>query len=248
MKRSVEPPIRFTLITLGILLAQAIVSAIFGLGPIPLAVTVGTLYISFAIFGLKTKDHTIWLWLLFGLVTGTVEVASDCDRFLCIEKEVLIYPDTFPKIGVSPAYLPFAWGLVFTQLGLISEWFRLRRSILASTLLTAALGGVLISVFENLARPAGWWYYQNTPMFIWAPYFVSAFEFLSTLLIVPAGWRIARASVREAYAWALGVGALMGIWMCVAMRFAFWLLGECEGAVIQLPCDRVPLADVWRAP
>ena len=241
-----EPPLRFVLTTLLILLIVAIVNSMFSLGSIPFALTILAIYTAYFVYGIRHKDHTIWLWLLFGFVTGLVEVASDCDYFLVEEMKVLVYPYDVPKIGVSPAYLPFAWGLIFTILGLLGEWIRLRRSLLVSSLAVALTGGAVISIFENLARQAGWWYYQDTPMLVWAPYFVNVFEFLSTLLIVPAGWRITRASVERAYVWALGMGAVMGIWMCLAMRISFWLLGPCEGAAIQLPCIPVSLPPVWQ--
>jgi len=242
MKRSVNPPMRFVLVTIGILLLVAVVNAAFSLGPWPIVIAIAVLDLAFIVYALKTKDHIIWLWLLFGHITGFIEVVSDCDAFLVEKVQVLVYPSTFPKIGVSPAYLPFAWGLVFTQLGLIGDWLRVRRSLLAASFITAGLGGVMISVYENLARYAGWWYYQNTPMLIWAPYFVTLFEFLSTSLFVLAGWRIAKASsIRVEYGWVIVTGIAMGVWMCVAMRFAFWLLGPCVDAVIQLPCEPVPL-------
>lgn len=236
MIRTQDPPVRLVVITVSAVLLEAIINAIFSLGSAPFAVTVVVVYVVYIVYGAKTKDHTIWLWLLFGFVTGLVEVASNCDVYLVDEMKILVYPPDGMKIGVSPAYLPLAWGVVFTQLGLIGEWIRQRRSIIIASLLTAAVGGVLISIFENLARQAGWWYYQNTPMLLAAPYFVNLFEFLSTLLFVLAGWQIARSKVKHAYVWALFLGVAMGIWMCIAMRISFRLLGPCQGAVIQLPC------------
>lgn len=233
--------LRFTLITVGVLFVVATINAIFSLGWPPLFVTIVALYAAYIWFGIRTGNHAIFVWLLFGLVTGTVEVCSDCDSFLVDVRKVLIYPDDVWKIGVSPFYLPLAWGLVFTQLGLIGEWLRKKFSLILASVITALLGAVMISIFENLARQAGWWYYQNTPMLVWAPYFVNVFEFLSTLFFVLAGWRITRkGSVGSAYFWAVTIGVLSGLWMCVAMRISFWLLGPCEGAAIQLPCYDVP--------
>ena len=246
MIRSTDPPMRFVLFTVGVLLLVAIVSAIGKLGAVPLAASVLLLYGAWVWFGVKTRDHTIWLWLLFGLATGLTQVGSNCDWWLCTHLETLIYPDNLPKIGVSPFYLPFAWALIFTQLTIIGAWILKRRDPLTASILTAVIGGVLISIFENLAHPALWWYYQETPMFIWAPYFVNIFEFLSTLGFVLAAWRIARATVLwRAYVWAIGIGFGMGIWMCVAMRFAWWLVGPCEMAAIQLTCEPVPTPAGW---
>ncbi len=243
--RSQDPPLKLVAVTIAILLVEAVVNAAFSLGPLPLVVTIVAVYVIFIVYGARTGDHTVWLWLVFGVVTGGVEVLSDCDVFLVDTMKVLYYPNTFPKIGVSPAYLPLAWGLIFTELGLIGEWIRQRRSFVAASFITAGLGGVIILVFENLARQAGWWYYQNTPMLVWAPYFVTLFEFLSTLFFVAAGWRIASSALRHAYFWAVTVGVLMGIWMCIAMRISFWLLGPCKGAVIQLLCQPQSLPTYW---
>jgi hypothetical protein len=232
---------RFHLITLGILFTVAVVNAIFTLSWPPLFIAIVLLYIAFIWYGVRTQNHAVFVWLLFGFVTGLVEVVSDCDAFLVETRKVLIYPGNVPKIGVSPFYLPLAWGLVFTQLALIAESLRKRFSILMSSLITSVLAAIMISVFENLAHQAGWWHYQNTPMLLHTPYFVNLFEFLSTLLFVLAGWRITRrGTTRSAYLWAIGIGVLMGIWMCIAMRISFWLLGPCEGAVIQLPCVTPP--------
>lgn len=229
--------LRFDLMTIGVLFLVALINAIFSLSWPPLFIVIVVLYLVFIWYGIRTNNHAVFVWLLFGFVTGAVEVLSDCDSFLVEVRKVLIYPDNVPKIGVSPFYLTLAWGLVFTQLGVIGEWLRKRYGLIKASILTALTGAVLISIFENLARQAGWWYYQNTPMLVWAPYFVNVFEFLSTLLFVLAGWRITRkGTVGSSYFWAITIGILMGIWMCIAMRISFWLLGPCEGAVIQLPC------------
>lgn len=245
MRRSEIPPIHFVIITLGILLAVSVANAAFHAGQTPLVITIIALYFSFFIYGAKTGDHTIWIWLVYGLVTGLVEVASDCDAHLVNVMKVLVYPPNVPKIGVSPAYLPFAWALIWTELGLIGEWIRRQRTLLGPTLLIGLTGSVLIAVFENLARPAGWWFYRDTPMLIFAPYFVMLFEFLSTAVIVPIGWYIARSSIRGAYMWAVIFGVGSGIWMCVAMRIGFYLLGSCTNSVIQFPCEPPDLLPSW---
>lgn len=243
--RSEIPPIRFVVLTLGVLFTVAVVNAIFRSGEVPLAITIILLYLAFFIYGARTRDHSIWIWLIYGLVTGLVEVASDCDSFLVNEVKVLVYPPDVPKIGVSPAYLPFAWALIWTELGLLGHWIRQRRTLLGPTVLIGLLGAVLIAIFENLARQAGWWYYQSTPFLIFCPYFVMLFEFLSTIVIVPIGWMIARSSLRNAYIWAVVFGVLSGVWMCVAMRIAFFLLGSCDGAVIQIPCLPLDALPSW---
>lgn len=236
--------IRFVLVTLAVLWTVAVICAIFALGPIPLVVTVVGLYIAFVVYGFREKRPVVWLWLAIGLVAGIVEVWSNCDDYLVVVEQVLVYPDTFPKIGVSPAYLPVAWGLVFTQLGLIGDWFRRNNTLLRAMILTALTGGALIMIFENLAHPAQWWYYQNTPMLFYAPLFVNLFEFLSTAVLVLIGWSIARGAkdpdnpTKPAVTgWAIFGGFVLGIWMCVAMRFGYWMLGPCEGAVIQFACS-----------
>jgi hypothetical protein len=245
VKRRKAPPLRFILATTCGLVVVSVVCAAFGLGPKPLFYGLLILYAAYFIYGVITKDHTIWLWLLFGLVTGAVEVVSNCDHYLVEDVKTLFYPDNFPKIGVSPAYLPIAWGLIFTVLGLTGEWVRQRKSLFVASVITALFGSALISMFENLARPAGWWYYRDTPMLISAPYFVNIFEFLSTLIIAPVGWGIARESIKSAYGSAIASGVLMGLWMCAAMRIGWWLMGPCSGAVIQLPCFPVSLPPVW---
>ncbi len=246
MKQTQDPPLRFVLITVFVLLLEAVINAMFSLGSIPLAVTIVALYIAYAIYGVVVKDHTIWVWLLFGFVTGLVELASNCDHYLVEDQKVLVYPEGLRMIGVSPSYLRFAWGLIFTVLGLVGLWIRNRRTSWVETaLLIAAIGAVLIAVFENLARPSGWWYYRNTPMLVWSPYFVVIFEFLSTLVIVPVGWWISGRSVKSTYLWAIGAGVATGLWMCVAMRIGYWLVGPCSGAIFQIPCKTLNLPEGW---
>lgn len=246
MKRTQDPPLRFVLIVVFVLLIEGVINAMFSLGAKPFAVTIVLAYVAYAVYAIKIRDHTLWLWLIFGFFTGLTELASNCDYFLVEEMKVLIYPSDFPKIGVTPAYLRFGWGLIFTTLGLIGLYIRKRSpTSVEATLLTAALGAILISVFENLARQAGWWYYQKTPMLIWTPYFVNVFEFLSTLVIVPVGWWIVSSPTKRAYFWAVGFGIAMGIWMCIAMRIAYWFLGSCDRSILQLPCTPPNLPVPW---
>lgn len=245
MIRSEIPPIRFVIIAVSVLFSVSIVNASLQSGERPLVFVILALYVAFFLYGLKTRDHTIWIWLLYGLVTGFVEVASDCDSFLTHDVKVLVYPDTFPKIGVSPAYLPFAWGLIWTVLGLVGQWLRRQQTLLKPTVLIGLLGAALIALFENLARQAGWWYYRDTPMLVWCPFFVLLFEFLSTVVIVPIGWKITKSSVRGAYMWAIIFGILSGIWMCIAMRIGFAVFGPCEGAIIQFECFKTDFVPFW---
>lgn len=237
---------RFVLITVFVLILVGLVNAMFSLGPMPLALTIGIMYVAYAVYGLISKDHTIWLWLLFGFVVGLVELASNCDYHIVTDPyQALVYPKWWRMIGVTPSYLRFGWGMIFTILGLIGLWIRRRNTFVEATLLTAALGAIFILIFENLARQAGWWYYQNTPMLIWSPYFCILFEFLSTLLVVPVGWWITGSTIKKAYFWAIGLGVAMGLWMCVAMRIAFWLLGPCSGAILQFQCKPTRLPTPW---
>src|SRR5258706_8223352 len=80
--RSQDPPLKLVAVTIAILLVEAVVNAAFSLGPLPLVVTIVAVYVIFIVYGARTGDHTVWLWLVFGVVTGGVGVLSDCDVFL----------------------------------------------------------------------------------------------------------------------------------------------------------------------
>src|SRR5262245_21193523 len=147
--------IRFVLVMLSIVFVIGVINATFGLGSWPLAIAVTVIYLVYFIYGFKVNDHTIWLWLVFGFETGLVELESNCDYYLVETKKVLIYPDTLRKIGVTPSYLRFAWGLMFMHLGLLGQWInKQRNSRLEAVLLIALIGSIVIGVFENLARQA----------------------------------------------------------------------------------------------
>ncbi len=116
-----------------------------------------------------------WL-LLFGLVTGVLELWSDWLHVTYFHS--LVYTDYFGfRLLASPSYMPIGWWLTTVQFGyLVLRLHERWASWLAVGLLTG-LGMCLPPWYEELAAPARAWYYpahglmlSHTPLWVIATY------------------------------------------------------------------------------
>lgn len=221
--------LRFVLLTVALLLALDLVSSIFALGWKAIVATLALMMALFIGRIVLAKDKALLGWLVFGLVAGFAELVAD---WWLVRTGTLIYPQDEPMLWASPAYMPVAWAVVLTQVGTVATWLRSRLPALQAGLATALFAGINIPVYEHLAKGAKWWYYVETPMLFDAPYYVIVAEFLLALPLALWAGRIVSGRLRDPVL----LGLVEGLVMLAAVIVAFWLVGPCEGAVIQLPC------------
>lgn len=177
------------------------------------------------------RDPVLARWLLLGLVAGWLEIITDA--WLVAKTTTLVYPSGEPMVAASPLYMPFAWTLVIAQLGVVGGWLAQRMSRLRATLLCALLGGSMIPVYEHLAWQAGYWWYERTPMVMHAPLYIILAEFL---LVLPLVW-MHGVAMRSALWVSAALGVAAGLWMLPSVQVAWWLVGPCEGALLQFRCQ-----------
>jgi hypothetical protein len=234
--------LRFVLASMGLVAGSNIVGALTQAGPrFALASTAFTFVVMLAWTAWR-RDPVLARWLLLGFVAGWLEISTDAwlvrnTATLVYPREepmvsTLVYPREEPMVWDSPLYMPFAWTLVLTQLGVIGGWLARRMSQLLATLIVAALGGSMIPVYEDLARSAGYWWYVDTPMLMNAPLYIIVSEFLLSLPLV---WMY-RVGITRPWPFSALLGALAGLWMVPSVMIAWWLVGPCQGAWIQFAC------------
>lgn len=221
--------IRFIAATIALVAASNITGALTHAGPrFAFASTVFTLLVLIAGAAYR-RDPVLARWLVLGFVGGCIEISTDA---WLVGTDTLVYPPNEPMIWYSPLYMPLAWTIILTQLGIVGGWFLQHMSLARATLLCGALGGSMIPVYEDLAKSAGYWYYQNTPMLMNAPYYIIVSEFLLSLPLV---W-MARVAPTRPWPFSILLGALAGLWMIPSVLVAWWLVGPCQGAVIPFRC------------
>jgi hypothetical protein len=222
--------LRFVLASMGLVAGSNVLGALTHAGPrFAFASTAFTFFVMLAWTAWR-RDPVLARWLLLGLIAGWLEIATDA--WLVRNTRTLIYPQQEPMVWDSPLYMPFAWTLVLTQLGVLGGWLAQRMSLLKATLVVAALGGSMIPFYEDLARSAGYWWYQDTPMLMNAPLYIIVSEFLLSLPLV---WMY-RVAVTRPWGVSVLLGAFAGLWMVPSVMIAWWLVGPCQGAWVQFAC------------
>ena len=176
------------------------------------------------------RDGVLAGWLTLGFVAGWLEIATDA--WIVRVTESLAYPSGGPMVWDSPLYMPFAWTVVLAQLGVVGGFLGRRMSLTKATLICAALGGLMIPLYELLAHYANYWKYTQTPMLLRAPLYIILAEFL---LALPLVWMY-RVQDGRSRAISVALGVAAGAWMLPSVAFAWVLLGPCQGAWIQFSC------------
>lgn len=181
------------------------------------------------------KERRLGTWVLVGVGAGFTELIADW--WLVNETLSLVYAPDEPMIAASPAYMPGAWALVILQMGMVAHWLRGRMKPWQAMVVVALVCGVNIPLYEHLAKGADWWFYQDTPMIFAAPYYIIVGEMiLGAPLVWIAGVIDRKMEQGRALGWGLPLGVAEGLIIFVAYFVAWWLVGPCSGAVIQLPC------------
>lgn len=221
---------RFILVAIGLVALSNILGALTHAGPrFALATTAFTFSVMVGWTAWR-RDPVLARWLLIGLVAGWLELLTDA--WLVRATRSLEYPQEAPMVWDSPLYMPFAWALVISQLGVVGGWLAERMSLAKASLACGLLGGAMIPVYELLAHHANYWTYVNTPMVLHTPLYIIVSEFI---LVLPLVWlgRLAATRPLGSSAW---LGVVEGLWMLPSVMLAWWLVGPCQGALIQFSC------------
>lgn len=208
----------FVVVTNVIVLAWSLISAATNAGWVSISVLAYSFSLVYLGYALFTGNRLILHLMLFGLVAGLCELASDA--WAVQGNMTLVYPNEEPMIWASPLYMPFSWIIVFTQLGLYSLLLTQWKGLLAAVIGISIFGGMYIPLYEHLAKDAGWWFYQNTPMLFNAPYYVIIAEAMLSLSVPLLIFRTAGSN----YSNTGFLAVAQGIWIFISGWLAFNLI------------------------
>jgi hypothetical protein len=210
---------KFVLLTMVLSLAGAIVCAMIRGGwqsATVLNVVIDTMLVGYIV---HHRDGLLLRLLIMAVAAGVVEVAIADPYF--VGNGTLVYLRGGPFVIDSPLYMPLGWAYVLLQIGYVAWWVMQQKGTTAAIVVSTLLGGTNIPVYEALARRASWWYYQDVPMIIGAPYYVilgEAFIGLALPFIVkPLATRSPISSI-----W---LGLALGVWTLVSGVLAFRIAG-----------------------
>lgn len=157
-------------ITLSIVLLWHFTNSFFNTGYITASILTFTIIGLDAVFILKNKDELLAKLFLISFFAGWSELFADA--WLVNDIQKLVYDSNGPFVFSSPLYMPFAWTAILFQFSYLTHKSMKTRSFNMVLIQSAVFGGLLIPLYEHFAFGAGWWFYQNTPMFGKAPYFI----------------------------------------------------------------------------
>ncbi len=224
--------IRFVVFTIVMMFALNVPAGIYREGWISAATHTALMCVLFVVYIIRYRDSYLLGWAILGVVGGFTELIADW--WLVNRTQSLVYAPDEPMIVASPMYMPFAWALILLQIGVVAHWLRENLSVTKAAVITGLIGGVNIPLYESLARAADWWVYQKTPMFMGAPYYIILGE---VLIVVPLVWISVWLVKMGPVKGGILLGIVQGLVILVAYMIAWWLVGPCEGAVIQFSCS-----------
>ena len=207
----------FIVITQMLQLGGTLISAWQGLGWISAAVISFALSAAYVLYALISRNRVMRHLVLFSTIAGFLELFAD--HYSVAGNGTLVYPEE-PMIWTSPLYMPFAWIMVFSQLGYYSLLIMRWKGLTVAIVMLGLLGGMYIPVYEHLAADAGWWYYRNTPMLFNAPYYVILAEAMLSVSIPP----LILFSLRGGYGRTVLAALIQGVIIYLSCFIAFQLI------------------------
>lgn len=210
---------RFVVISNILVLLWSIVCALTGAGWVWISVLAYGFTAAFVVYAIIEKDMILVRLMLFGLLAGLLELFAD--HWAVTGSKTLVYPNDEPMLWTSPLYMPFSWIIVFAQLGWYSLMLVRWKGIWVSMIVIAIAGGMYIPLYEHLAQAANWWYYQDCPMILGAPYYVIFAELLLSLTVPP----LILWSAKNKLGLVVLFAAVEGVWIYFAGLIAFHFFG-----------------------
>jgi hypothetical protein len=210
---------RFILISMPISIVCLAIAAYTHSGPMGGALWSYGFAFAYGAWAVYTKDKILQQFLLFALAAGFTELLADA----WIEgTNTLFYPKDEPMLYRSPMYMPFSWVVVLIQLGYIGYLIHKKWGLLPAIGLVGAMGCMIIPFYEFLAIHAGWWHYENAPMWGLVPKFIYLAEGILMLSIPMLFDQSAQSSKMKA----VFLGVVQGLVMLAASIVAFALIGH----------------------
>lgn len=166
-------------------------------------------------FAWRHRDGLLGRLMLFGLVTGIVELAADA--WLVGFTRTLDYSiGGGPMLWRSPAWMPLAWEVVAVQFGYLGLLLQERFGA-AGLAGIGVLGAVNIPYYEELARRIHWWRYSGCRMISGTPYYIIVGELLIAIAfaLLVRRFRVITTSVAAE----TGIVAGMAIFAAYALAF-----------------------------
>lgn len=193
------------------MILYTIAVAYLGSGALSASILTLIVFPSYLLYTLITRNPLMQRLMVFGFVLGVVELIAD--HFAVVTADSLrYYPEEEPfMVWTSPLYMPFAWTEVALQLALLGIRLTQRWGLALASVVLAVAGGVYVFFYENLAKSAGWWHYENVAMLWNTPYFISGAEMLLFLVLPSVMLLIYKHSLWKAALW----GAICSLWIWV---------------------------------
>ena len=167
---------------------------------------------------IRRRDSFMAHLMLFGLITGFVELAADA--WLVVGTRTLDYSlGGGPMLWRSPIWMPLAWEVVAVQFGYIGARLTDRWGSIG-LLATGILGAINIPFYEEMARRTNWWAYSNCRMFLHTPYYIIAGEYLIAIFFGV----LANDLRKEKPGLTFGAGAVAGASVFICYGLAYELI------------------------
>ena len=136
----------FIVITQLIQLAGTFLSSVYNWGWISASVISYSLAAVYMIYAIVSDNTVIKHLVLFSFIVGFLELAAD--QYSVEVTQTLVYP-VEPTLWASPMYMPFAWVMVFTQMGYYSLLIIRWKGIYTAMIVLFIMGGLYIPVYEH---------------------------------------------------------------------------------------------------
>ena len=152
------------------------VSNRFQLGWISATVWALSMYGLLVYFSLKKEDKLLQKFILWGTISGFIELSADSWAVRGIN--ALVYYKGGFFIWDSPLYMPFFWAYMLAILAYLSIVLVDKLGMAKSMIIYAFLGVITGPSIEFLANEAKWWYYQNTINIFGTPIYIIGGEII----------------------------------------------------------------------
>jgi hypothetical protein len=166
-------------------------------------------------FTVVWRDALLARFLLFGVVVGLTELATDA--WLVDYTRTLNYSiGGGPMIWRSPLWMPLAWEIVAVQFGYVGLrlWERFGK---IGLLMIGLLGAINIPFYEEMVRRIHWWQYSGCRMISFTPWYIILGEFGIAIVLASLARKLRRGSWRMAIVG--GIAGGLSIFACYAIAF-----------------------------
>lgn len=199
-----------------LLLSSAHLSSRYALGWPAATVAAGSMFAFMTLYALIAHDSFFKHLLMFGLAAGWVELLAD--HWLVNGTKTLVYAVDEPMIWSSPAYMPFAWAVVITQIGYLGWLISSREKLWETIILSFFIGTAMIPLYEHWAHKANWWKYIDCRMLADTPYYIVIGEGIICSMLPLFYEKLAQTN--RVFYFVMG-GVLFGFWIWLAYYLSY---------------------------